>query len=762
MAIAAAAVFVLTNASALWGLARTGTLGAALDVMPTLAVLVVACPCALILATPAAVLAATARLARQGVLVKGGAAIERLAAVNCLAFDKTGTLTEGRPELGDAVALGDWDADALLRLAAAAEQSSEHPLATLMVREARSREIDLPPADDFRAHPGAGVSARVDGRAVLVGNPRLFREQGVDVPPEVEQALKALDETGQTALLVSVDGQVAGVLGARDTVRREAHDVLHDLKHLGLKDQTILTGDRPAPALAVAKTVHLKQVEAELTPAQKAEWVARKQREGKVVAMIGDGINDAPALALADVGIALGGVGTDIAAEAGSIILMGDPLAPLPGAIELSRRTVRIIRQGIILFAFGLNGVAVLLAGLRVLGPVGAAILHQVGSLLVILNAMRLLGTDGFAQFGAVRAGRRFVVACRRCRPSVVGNWLSAHRRAVVGTLAGLGLLAYLGSGITVIQPGQRGVLQRWGRYRSLLGPGLHVRMPAPAERVTIVEPDRVRVARVGLATSPTEETGAVAWNASHGARRDDAALFLTGDEGLVELAGVVEYRYGEQAVVDLLFGVEALDPTGPSDPAVQAAAEASFRETIGRTPLESILVGGRETFEAQVRADLSRRLVAAGMPVTVDRVRVLDAHPPREVVPAYRDVAAALSDVERYRNEAEGYAAEQEWAAKAEAQARRDAAATESHRLESRADRRARRLPRPRPGPCPIPRADRVPPALDRLRRQLRRTPEAHPRPPRPGPPPGLARRPRTVRPQPRAAVDPRVGSGG
>src|SRR5262249_39316106 len=182
------------------------------------------------------------------------------------------------------------------------------------------------------------------------------------------------------------------VLGARDRVRPEAHDVIHELKHLGIKDLTILTGDRHAAARRVAKKVHIKGVEAELTPVDKAEWVRRRREEGRVVAMIGDGIKDAPALAEADAGLALGGVGSDIAAEAGSIVLMGDPLEPLPGAIRLARQTVRVIRQNILFFAFGLNGLAVALAGLRLLGPVAAAIFHQVGSLLVLLNAVPLLG----------------------------------------------------------------------------------------------------------------------------------------------------------------------------------------------------------------------------------------------------------------------------------------------------------------------------------------------------------------------------------
>jgi Cu+-exporting ATPase len=752
-------VFLGTNALALWE--RTQAVSSRpIDVMPALAVLVVACPCALVLATPAAVLAATARLARRGVLVKGGAALERLARADAFAFDKTGTLTEGRPELGDVVSLvsleaGPREGEApseprtpasparteprppisgsgaeLLRIAAAAERPSEHPLARLLVAEADRLGLDLPDVEDFRAHPGAGVSAIVRDdrrrRSVLVGNPRLIHEHGIDIASEgtgeeasvgcsvstdpsaqaaapvltehptgpaaparprarVERALQALDDDGQTALIVVVDGCVAGLIGARDRVRPEAHDVVHELKHLGIKDLTILTGDRPAAAHRVAKKVHIKAVEAELTPAGKAEWVRRRREEGRVVAMIGDGINDAPALAEADAGLALGGVGSDIAAEAGSIVLMGDPLEPLPGAIRLARQAVRVIRQNILVFAFGLNGVAVLLAGLRVLGPVAAAILHQVGSLLVLLNAIRLLGFETWGRLPGVRAASRAIAACRSCRPAEAGAWAWRRRRALLGTTAGLCLLAYLASGVVLIGPGEVGVLQRWGRFRPpLLGPGLHVRWPSPCESVTIIEPDTVRVARVGLA-GPASSAGPIAWNATHGARRDDSALFFTGDEGLVELAAVVEYRYTEAGVPALLFGASGVEPL------VESCAEGVFREAVGRTPLESILVAGRRDFEREVEASLAARLAAMDLLVAVDRARVVDAHPPREVVPAYRDVSAAVSDAERYRNDAEAFASERRWSALADADAVRESARAAAHQLESRAGGDAR-----------------------------------------------------------------------
>ena len=681
--VAASVVFVGTNAGAAWALVRSGSLGGrAIDVLPTLAVLVVACPCALILATPAAVLASMARLARSGVLVKGGAAIERLAKVDCLAFDKTGTLTEGRPELADRRTFEGWHPDEVLRLAAAAERPSEHPLARLMAIEADRAGLQAAGAEEFRAHPGAGVEARVEGRSVLVGNLRLFREREVGISTEVEGAVAALDEAGQTALLVAVDGRIVGVLGARDRVRAEAHDIVHDLKHLGLKDQTILTGDRAAPAKAVGKKVHIKNVEAELTPAAKAEWVHRKQHEGRVVAMIGDGINDAPALAMADVGIALGGVGTDIAAEAGSIVLMGDPLAPLPGAIEQARRTVRNIRQNILLFAFGLNAVAVLLAGLRVLGPVAAAIVHQVGSLLVILNAIRLLGFEGWRQFGLVRAGERVAVACRACRPSAARDWAGRHRRAIIGLGVVLGAISYAISGLTVIEPGEVGVLRRWGKHRGpLLGPGLHVRWPRPMDRVTVLEADRVRVARVGLvgAASAGAGAGPVAWSTQHDetAPDGDSGQFLTGDENLVELSGVVEYRLSEEAAADLLFGVSSVES------AVQAASEAAFREAVGKAKLEAILVSGRPDLEREIGRRVRGRLSRSGISVEVQRARIVDAHPPRAVVPAYRDVASAVSDAERFRNEAIGYAESRRWLARGEASEIRDRASSSSFALE-------------------------------------------------------------------------------
>ncbi len=478
------------------------------------------------------------------------------------------------------------------------------------------------------------------------------------------------------------DGNVIGVIGARDRVRASAHDVIHDLKHLGLKDLTILTGDRLAAARAVAKKVHIKHVEAELTPAGKADWIEHRRQDGRIVAMVGDGINDGPALARADVGLAIAGVGSDLAAEAGSVILMGDPLTALPETIRLCRHTVGIIRQNILVFAFGLNALAVVLAGLRVLEPVSAAILHQIGSLLVLLNAMRILGFERWGTWGFARRVVQITTAFRRFRPSTVLDTLGKNRVVVARVAIVLGILAYAGSGITIIGPDQVGLLRRFGRYQApALRPGLHFRLPAPIESVVVVEPELSRVARIGLSAPVARVSRPVAWGASHGTQRNDSALFFTGDESLVELAGVVEYHYSVEALRSLVFGVVDVEA------AVAVASEGAFREEAGRTPLEGILVEGRRQFEGNIAQRLRQTLQDSGLDVIVDRVRVVDAHPPREVVPAYRDVSTAVSDTERSLNQARADASQRRWAAKADAEVIRDAAATRAAKLVTRTE---------------------------------------------------------------------------
>jgi Cu+-exporting ATPase len=626
------------------------------------AVLVVACPCALILATPAAVLASMAWLARHGILIKGGAALERLAACDTIAFDKTGTLTRGLPELAGIHALGDRSEDEILGLAAIAESSSKHPLAGLISSAAKERNLSSPVPFEVEATPGSGISARYrlegeaedsDGHRVLVGNRRLMDEAGISLD-EAEILLAEVDAKGETPLIVAVDGHVIGLIAARDSVRAEGHDVVHDLKHLGITEIAVLTGDRTAAAKSVAKRVHIKLVEAELLPAGKAAWIEGRQKAGRRVAMVGDGINDAPALAKADVGIALGAMGSDLAAEAGDLVILGEPLANLPDLVKLSRATVAIIRQNILIFAFGLNAVAMGSAALGILGPIPAAILHQAGSFLVLLNSMRLLWFGDWKSTAPVRAilgvGRTIRRLDDRLDPGLAFEKLLSRWRILIGVVV-LGLVAtYATWGWTAIEPGEVGLLQRFGRFSGILEPGLHLRLPPPLESITRMAPGRVRSVEVGFRSG---SPGSVGWESPHNrgnlARADDEALLITGDGQLVEIAATAEYQLNPspQALRNLAFGT--VDP----EAALRPLAESTVRSIVGRRGLDELLTRGRSEAEMASKAALQERVDAAKLGLVITAVSFQDVHPPLPVVDAYRDVSRAESD--RLRKVLEG-----------------------------------------------------------------------------------------------------------
>jgi P-type Cu+ transporter len=631
------------------------------------AVLVVACPCGLVLATPAAMLASMAWLARHGVVIKGGAAVESLAKCDTFAFDKTGTLTKGMPELTSLVATADRSADEVLRLAASAEAASRHPLARAVIEEARRRSLELVEATDATMLAGAGVRADCahPGEAirhqVLVGNRRLLAESAIAMDPAAEAILAELDGRGETALIVAIDGIIAGVIGVRDAIRADAHDVLHELRHLKIKEIAILTGDREPAARAVAKRVHADTVQAELLPADKARWIAERRQAGRRVAMVGDGINDAPALAEADLGIALGGIGADLAAEAGDMIVLGDPLRVLPDLLLLSRKTIAIIRQNIIGFAFGLNAVAMLSATFGILGPVAAAILHQVGSLLVLLNSMRLLVFGDWWELPPLRQLRSVAAAIGRLDDRIdfehAWQWVRRHRRAILGCAGAVVICGYATRGWTAIGPDEVGLLQRFGRYRGSLGPGLHLRWPNPIERVTTVARDRVRSLEIGFRSTANPGREPQRWESTHGRpsleQADERALLLTGDGRYVELAATLQFSIDaadsqslRRFVFDIADGEAALRPL----------AESAVRDVIGRRPLLELLTSQRHDAEAAAAALLAERLVAYRFGIAVRGISFQDIHPPLEVVDAYRDVSRAANDRQRRINEANTY----------------------------------------------------------------------------------------------------------
>jgi Cu+-exporting ATPase len=658
------------------------------SVYPTLAVLVVACPCALVLATPAAVIAALGRLAGTGVLVKGGAALERLAGVTTFAFDKTGTLTEGRLELGKVIAFGTGEEE-LLRLAAAAEQGSEHPLGRLIVAAAGERCLSIPTADGFQAHPGGGVVASVEGDPVVVGTRRFLQERQVAIPADADTALARLDDAGQTALLVARGGRLLGAIGARDGVRPDAADVVAELRLSGIQRIVMLTGDRPATAQSVAEAINITEVHAGLLPTEKAEQFRRTER----TCFVGDGINDAPALAKATVGIAVG-TGTDVAAEAGDVVMMGEPLRHLPLLYRLARETVKVVRQNIVWFAFGVNLAGIILTGwLWPLlapsadwyerAPLVGVLYHQVGSLAVLLNSMRLLGFERTSTSSTLKTVRGrlndFDLWLGSLRFDDLLHWLSHRWKPIAVALLLIAGVAYAASGVTQVGPGEVGVVKRFGRATTDLGPGLHLRWPSPAETVTKVRPTEVRTVEIGFRTTGID---GLTWTSSHGdvQRVADESLMVTGDGNLVEVSATLRYHIADPRAY--LFAVE--DP----DALLRSAAEATLREQVAAQPFLELLTTRRSSFEKDVSDRLRirlRDLAPAGSAVALDGLTVHDLHPPAEVVSAYHDVARAIQARDQQVNKAESQATQ--FRAQAAEEAIReltDAEAARTERLET------------------------------------------------------------------------------
>ena len=353
-----------------------------------LSLLIVSCPCALVVSTPVSIVSAISNAARHGVLIKGGIHLEQMGAIRAIAFDKTGTLTEGRPSVTDVVPLSGTDETRLLQLAASLECGSQHPLAAAIVREAEARSIKLLPIHEMQSLSGLGVKAAVGGHEMAVGSPGMLADN-TDFA-QAESALIALHGDGKTAVLVERDGVLIGVIGIADAVRDTSRDAVAALKQMGIEHTIMLTGDNPAAAAAITAQAGIDEFRAGLLPEAKLNAVTSLMGEHGQVAMVGDGVNDAPALATATVGIAMGGAGTDTALETADIALMADDLAQLPFAVGLSRAALRTIKVNIA-FAIGIKMLALLLMFPGWL-TLWMAIMADMGaSIIVTVNGIRLL-----------------------------------------------------------------------------------------------------------------------------------------------------------------------------------------------------------------------------------------------------------------------------------------------------------------------------------------------------------------------------------
>ncbi|MEE6164110.1 cation-translocating P-type ATPase [Mycolicibacterium sp. 120322] len=372
-------------------LLSAATLVVTRDVRRAMTMLLVACPCAVGLATPTAISAAIGNGARRGILIKGGSHLELAGRVDAVVFDKTGTLTVGRPIVTNVVAFAkDWEPEQVLAYAASSEIHARHPLAEAVIRSTRDRRIEIPPHEECEVLVGLGMRTRADGRTILLGSPSLLRQDKVRITKRASEWVDELRARAETPLLLAVDGKLVGLVGLRDEIRQEATAVLDALRAAGVRRVVMITGDHPAAAAAVAAELGITEWRAEVMPDDKLNLVRELRECGHTVAMVGDGVNDAPALAAADIGIAMGLGGTDVAVETADVALASDDLRRLLDVRALGGRAVDVIQQNYAM-SIAVNAIGLLIGAGGALSPVLAAVLHNASSVAVVANSARLI-----------------------------------------------------------------------------------------------------------------------------------------------------------------------------------------------------------------------------------------------------------------------------------------------------------------------------------------------------------------------------------
>jgi Cd2+/Zn2+-exporting ATPase len=362
------------------------------EIVRAITILIVACPCALVLGTPTAVVAAIGNAARQGILIKGGAYLEQMGRLKTLLMDKTGTLTHGRPKVVEIRALDGLDEKEVLYWAAIAEKRSEHPLAKAVTEKAEELGLSIPHPQSFENFRGKGVKVQWNSKTIIVGSSEIMKSEGIEISESAKKLLESKQSEGMTPLFLTLDRHLSGIISIADTLREGAKDAINKIREQGVSEIWMLTGDSAQVADRIGRELGIRY-EAKLLPEEKVLSVKEWKRKGRVVAMIGDGVNDAPALAAADIGIAMGAVGTDVAIETADIALMTDELEKISTVVRLSRKALRVIKENLI-FALLFNTVLVILSAEGWMTMILGAVMHQASSLLVIFNSMRLLRRD--------------------------------------------------------------------------------------------------------------------------------------------------------------------------------------------------------------------------------------------------------------------------------------------------------------------------------------------------------------------------------
>ncbi len=642
------------------------------DWVRAVSVLIIACPCALVLATPTAVVAGIGRLAKSGILVKGGTYLENIGKIDTLILDKTGTVTQGKPKITDIRPKAKYKEREILELAATAENCSEHLFAHLIVERAKEEGITIPKADSSKIFPGRGIIINLGKKRIIVGNQRMMEENDIKLTYEEAMDLEEIDILGQTPVLIAEGKNLIGIISIEDSIRPESAEVISSIGDMGIRDIQILTGDNQKVAKVIAERVGIKDVWANLLPDQKAEHIKTLQSTGKRVAMIGDGINDAPSLTMADVGISMAEIGTDIAIEAADIILMSDDLNKLQEAIWTGKRTVRTIKQNIFYFAVIFNFLAVAAASFfTFVTPVWAAVIHQVSSILVIGNSLRLL------------SGRRIKEVIRKKSYALwqgILNYFSegmdyilTHESSILKYLLCIIILIYILSGFYIIKTNQLGVVRIFGKGLSNpSNPGLHYAPPWPIAKVSKL-PKRIDRVEIGFKSRALpdifliqrdpnillQQTVAYEWDIQHrtGAFQDNLAesQMFTGDENFIEVDMVVHYTIKDPAFY--LFKIRGIED---AESLVRFSAISSIIKTAGGKIIDDVLTTDRALIELKAKNELQAIMDLYQSGIRIVDVYLQAVHPPIEVADAFRDVVNANEEKNRLINQAEAYHNEQ------------------------------------------------------------------------------------------------------
>ena len=505
----------------------------------------------------------------------------------------------------------------------------------------------------------------MNGRAIRAGNAAYLADYGIG---PTESLLEEADRLGASVVLVADGDRLAGAVFLRDRIRDGIREAMSQLQQMEITHHLMLTGDRQQAADVIAREIGIRDVEAELLPEQKLDRIRQLMSQGRTVAMLGDGINDAPALAAASVGVAVAGA-SDITAEAADVVYMPHSLDKLPRLFEVSRRAMHTAWLNIVLFAGAVNLLAVVACATGYLGPIGAAVTHQLSSFCVMMNSLRLLRVERTSP--SRWSGRLVGVIDRTPLPRlwdrlrsfepVTAFWwaVARWRQGVKPALIAAACLVLL-NGFYALQPDEVGVIERFGKKVTPFSlPGLHYKLPWPVERLTRIRAHKVRVVEIGFrsnAGTTGAEPAAYEWNVQHRTgrfqTRPEESAMLTGDQNMIELNATVHYEVEHPDA----FLFRQID----GDATIREAAESVIHGITTTTPLDEVLTTGRESIETRALAELQRRLDRYETGIRVLHVKLQDVHPSLEVVDAFREVSAAFEEKNRLVNEAEGYRNEQ------------------------------------------------------------------------------------------------------